>query len=111
MTSIATPVVVAVAPILVAYVVFVAVARGLSKDDDYEVEVKLFPPIIRRKVKRGDRRSRRADTVHHEIHDETINEQKSSTMERASANQLDSPSLTENASRRRKAITRTKRGR
>lgn len=110
MTSIATTVVVVVAPVLVAYIVFLAVARGLSKDDDYEVEVRFFPPTIRRKVKRGDRRSRRADTVHQETM-ETTAEQESSTMNRASANQLDSPSPTEDASRRRKTINQRQHGR
>lgn len=37
--------------LIVVYVVFVAVAYGLPKDQDHEVEVKLFPPSIRRKVK------------------------------------------------------------
>lgn len=66
MTSIATSVVVVVASLLVVFLVFLAVARGVRDDEDYEVEVRLFPPTIRRKVKRHDRRSRIADTVHQE---------------------------------------------
>jgi hypothetical protein len=45
-----------VVPLLVVYLVFLALARGVREDQDSEIEVKLFPPTIRRKVKRIDRR-------------------------------------------------------
>jgi hypothetical protein len=52
MAYIATYVVVQAVCLLVVYLVFLAVAHGLPKDQDHEIEVKLFPPSIRRKVKR-----------------------------------------------------------
>ena len=68
MTSIVVSGAVVVSPLLVVYAVFLAVARGVRADDDYEIEVKLLPPTIRLKVKRNDRPHRRADAVHHQIH-------------------------------------------
>jgi hypothetical protein len=50
MTSIAAFVAVVVSPLLAEYLVFLAVARGVREDQDYEIEVKLFPPTIRVKV-------------------------------------------------------------
>ena len=90
MTSIATSVVVVVASLLVVFLVFLAVARGVRDDEDYEVEVRLFPPTIRRKVKRHDRRSRNADTVHYE---EAQRIPDTSGMLRASGSQSASPRL------------------
>jgi hypothetical protein len=37
--------------LIVVYLIFLAVAYGVPKDQDHEIEVKLFPPSIRRKVK------------------------------------------------------------
>jgi hypothetical protein len=63
MTTITASVVVAVAPLIGVYLVFLAVAHGVRDEQDSEVEVKLFPPTIRRKVKRADRRVLKADTA------------------------------------------------
>lgn len=63
MTAIATYVVVVVFPLSVVYLVFQALVRGVPKDRAYEIEVRLFPPSIRRKVE-CDRRSPHPDTVH-----------------------------------------------
>ena len=68
MTSIVPWGAMVVIPALVAFIVFLAVARGLREEDDYEVEVKLLPPTIRRKVKRNDRRHLDADAAQ-EIND------------------------------------------
>lgn len=37
--------------LIVVYLVFLAVAYGVPENQDHEIEVKLFPPSIRRKVK------------------------------------------------------------
>jgi len=50
MTSIAASVVVVVSPLLIEYLVVWAFARGMLDSQDYEVEVKLFPPTLRVKV-------------------------------------------------------------
>lgn len=63
MTSITTSVVVVVAPLIGVYLVFLAVAHGVRDAQDSEVEVKLFPPTIRRRVKRTDRRHLKADAA------------------------------------------------
>jgi hypothetical protein len=70
MTAIATYVVVVVVPLIVVYVFFQALVRGVPKDRDYEIEVKLFPPSIRRRVSASDRRLPDADAVPmHEQHE------------------------------------------
>lgn len=51
MAFITTLVVVQAVYLIMVYLVFVAVACSVPKDQDHEVEVKLFPPSIRRKVK------------------------------------------------------------
>lgn len=51
MALITTLVVVQAVYLIMVYLVFVAVAYGLPKDQDREIEVKLFPPSIRLKVK------------------------------------------------------------
>lgn len=51
MASIATTVVVAVVPLVAVYLVFRAVVHGSPDDRDREIEVKLFPPSIRLKIK------------------------------------------------------------
>ena len=51
MTFITALVVVQVVYLIVVLLVFEVVAYGAPKDQDHEVEVKLFPPSIRRKVK------------------------------------------------------------
>jgi hypothetical protein len=51
MASIATSVVVAVVPLIAVYLIFLAVVRGSPDDRDREIEVKLFPPSIRLKIK------------------------------------------------------------
>jgi hypothetical protein len=61
MVSIATSVVVAAIPQLTVYVCFKAVARGLPEDRETEVEVKLFPPTIRRKIGPGSRTPENAE--------------------------------------------------
>jgi hypothetical protein len=63
MTSIVASGAMAVTFLFVALLVFFALARGVGEDDDYEIEVKLFPPTIRRKVKRNDRRHLSAEAV------------------------------------------------
>jgi len=63
MTTITASVVVAVAPLIGVYLVFLAVAHGVRDEQDSEVEVKLFPPTIRRRVKRADRRVLKADAA------------------------------------------------
>jgi hypothetical protein len=63
MAAIATYVVVVVAPLGVVYVFFQALVRGVPKDKDYEVEVRLFPPSIRRKVSASGRHAPYADAV------------------------------------------------
>jgi hypothetical protein len=55
MATIATYVVVVVVPLAVVYVFFQALVRGVPKGSDYEVEVRLFPPSIRRQVSASDR--------------------------------------------------------
>jgi hypothetical protein len=62
MASIAAYVVVVAIPLLVVYLFFLAVVREVRDEHDYEVEVKLCPPSIRRKVQR-DRRSLMVETV------------------------------------------------
>jgi hypothetical protein len=57
MAYITTIVVVQVVCLIVVYLVFLAVAYGVPRDQDHEIEVKLFPPSIRRKIKCTDRRS------------------------------------------------------
>jgi hypothetical protein len=57
MAYITTIVVVQVVCLIVVYLVFLAVAYGVPRDQDHEIEVKLFPPNIRRKIKCTDRRS------------------------------------------------------
>jgi hypothetical protein len=52
LASIATYVAVTAVPLIVVYLIFWAVVRGSPEDYDYEIEVKLFPPSIRRKVQR-----------------------------------------------------------
>lgn len=70
MTAIATYVVVVVVPLIVVYVFFQALVRGVPKDRDYEIEVRLFPPSIRRRVSASDRRLPYADAVPtHEQHE------------------------------------------
>ncbi len=59
MTSIVASGAMVVSPLLVVYLVFRAVARGVHDDEDSEIEVKLFPPTIRRKTKRSHGRSRK----------------------------------------------------
>lgn len=61
MTSITTSVVVVVASLAAVFVVFLAVARGVREDEDYEVEVRLFPPTIRRRITRADGRPQAAN--------------------------------------------------
>jgi hypothetical protein len=63
MTSIATYVVVVVVPLVVVYVAFSALVRGVPKGTGYEVEVKLFPPSIRRRVDATDTRPPDPDAV------------------------------------------------
>ncbi len=63
MTSIATYVVVVVVPLLVVYIAFCALVRGVPKGTGYEVEVKLFPPSIRRRVDASDTRPSDQDAV------------------------------------------------
>ena len=38
--------------LLLVYLLFLAVAHGVPKDQDHEVEVKLFTIRVRRKIKR-----------------------------------------------------------
>ena len=38
--------------LLLVYLLFLAVAHGVPKDQDHEIEVKLFTMRIRRKIKR-----------------------------------------------------------
>jgi hypothetical protein len=64
MTSIVATGAMAVSLPFVAYAVFLAVARGVREDDDYEVEVKLLPPTFRLKVERNDRHHRGSEAVH-----------------------------------------------
>ncbi len=52
MTSIVASGAMAVSFLFVVLFVFFVLARGVGEDDDYEIEVKLFPPTIRRKVER-----------------------------------------------------------
>jgi hypothetical protein len=59
MTSIVASGAVVVSPLLVVYLVFRVVARGVRDDEDSEIEVKLFPPTIRRKIERSHGRSRK----------------------------------------------------
>jgi hypothetical protein len=63
MTSIATYVVVVVVPLVVVYIAFCALVRGVPKGTGYEVEVKLFPPSIRRRVDASDTRPPDQDAV------------------------------------------------
>ena len=53
MANITTMVVVQVVCLIVVYRVLSAVVRGVPKNHDYEIVVKLFPPSIRLKVKRN----------------------------------------------------------
>lgn len=55
MTTITTSVVVVLAPLIGVYLVFLAVAHGVRDEQDSEIEVKLFPPTIRRRVRRVGR--------------------------------------------------------
>lgn len=64
MTSIVASGAVAVSLLFVVLLFFFVLARGVGEDDDYEIEVKLFPPTIRRKVKRNDRPHLGAEAVH-----------------------------------------------
>jgi len=61
MTAIATYVVVVVFPLMVVYLVFQALVRGVPEGQAHEIEVKLFPPSIRRRIS-ADRRTP-SDTV------------------------------------------------
>ncbi len=63
MTSIVASGAVAVISVFVALLIFFVLARGVGEDDDYEIEVKLLPPTIRRKVERNDRRHLSAEAV------------------------------------------------
>ncbi len=63
MTSIVATGAMAVSLVFVVLLVFLILARGVREDDDYEIEVKLLPPTIRRKVKRNDRRHLDAEAV------------------------------------------------
>jgi hypothetical protein len=63
MTSIVASGAVAVISVFVALLIFFVLARGVGEDDDYEIEVKLLPPTIRRKVRRNDRRHLGAEAV------------------------------------------------
>jgi len=56
MTSIATAVVLDVILLIVVYVCFRLLVRGVSKGDGYEIEVKLLPPSIRVRQSEDDRR-------------------------------------------------------
>jgi hypothetical protein len=62
MASIAAYVVVVALPLLIVYLFFLAVVREVRDEHDYEVEVKLCPPSIRRKVQH-DRSSLTVATV------------------------------------------------
>jgi hypothetical protein len=59
MPATATSVVVVIILFIVVYLVFEAVTRGVPKNKNYEVEVGLFPPKIRRKITDSGRESRR----------------------------------------------------
>jgi hypothetical protein len=63
MPATATSVVVAVI-LLVVYVVFAIVSRGVPKHKDSEIEVGLFPPKIRRKITDSGRVSEQSNTSH-----------------------------------------------
>jgi hypothetical protein len=65
MASIAAYVVVVAIPLLIVYLFFLAVVREVRDEHDYEVEVKLCPPSIRRKVQR-DRSYLTVETVQRE---------------------------------------------
>jgi hypothetical protein len=69
MTSIVASGAMAVTSLVVVLLIFFVLARGVGEDDDYEIEVKLLPPTIRRKVKRNDRRNLGAEAVHYSITD------------------------------------------
>ena len=72
MTSIVASGAMAVTFLLVSLLIFFVLARGVGEDDDYEIEVKLLPPTIRRKVKRNDRRHLGAEAVHYSISDHVV---------------------------------------
>jgi len=55
----ATSVVVVIILLIVVYLVSEAATRGVPKHKNYEVEVGLFPPKIRRKITDSDRESKR----------------------------------------------------
>jgi hypothetical protein len=59
MPATATSVVVVIILFIIVYLVFEAVTRGVPKNKNYEVEVGLFPPKIRRKITDSDRESKR----------------------------------------------------
>lgn len=63
MAATATSVMVAVI-LLVVYVVFAIVSRGVPKHKDSEIEVGLFPPKIRRKITNSGRASEQSNTSH-----------------------------------------------
>jgi hypothetical protein len=64
MPATATSVVVAVILLLVVYVVFAIVSRGVPKHKNSEIEVGLFPPKILRKITDSDRASEQSNTSH-----------------------------------------------
>jgi len=75
MTAIATYVVVVVVPLIVVYLVFQALVRGVPEDRGYEIEVKLCPPSIRRRVSAG-----KSGPESHELQDGTPNHKAGETI-------------------------------